>query len=186
MESLYVGLSAWIIQDGNYADFRVGQKAVFALEFYPASLKVSDRRLKSAERINASQYKICGQVIYQSKTVWVLDAGFLAYQESKPPRYATKGAWVAGEVYIGIDPFMYFEGLNKTPGMPSLTYEFRVDQLLLETTPWITTTDENGRTLTKRDEQKESFTEVAETDAWRDDNGHAHYILKCVRISGPV
>ena len=47
------------------------------------------------------------------------------------------------------------------------------------------TTDENGRTLTKRDEQKESFTEVAETDAWRDDNGHANYILKCVRISGP-
>jgi len=186
MESLYVGLNAWIIQDGNYADFRVGQKTEFALEFYPASLKVSDLRLKSAEHIKASQYKICGQVIFQSKTVWVLDAGFLAYQESKPPRYATKGAWVEGEVYVEIDPFMYFEGLNKRPGMPSLTYAFRVDQLLLETTPWITTTDENGRTLTKRDEQKESYIEVAETNAWSDDNGHAHYILKCVRISGPV
>jgi hypothetical protein len=78
MESLYVGVSAWIIQDGNYADFRVGQKMEFALEFYTVSLKVSGRRSKSAERIKASQYKICGQVIYQSKTVWVLDAGFLA------------------------------------------------------------------------------------------------------------
>src|SRR5262245_34487574 len=120
MESLYVGVSAWSIQDGNYADCRGGQKTEFALEFYPVSLKVSGRRSKSAERIKASQYKIFGQIIYQSKTVWVLDAGFLAYQESKPPRYATKGAWVEGEVHIGIDPFMYFEGSNKTPGMPSL------------------------------------------------------------------
>jgi hypothetical protein len=186
MESLYVGVAAWIIQDENYADFRVGQKTGFALEFYPASLKVSDRRSKSAERIKANQYKIWGQVIYHSKTVWVLDAGFLAYQESKPPRYATKGTWVEGEVYIGIDPFMYFEGLDKRPGMPSLTYEFRVDQLFLETTPWITTTDEKGRMVIKRDEQKESYGEVAETDAWHDDNGHASYVLKCVRISGPA
>jgi hypothetical protein len=185
MESLYVGVDAWIIQDGAYPDFSIGQKMKFALEFFPAFLKVSDCKSKSAESLEASWYKICGQVIYRSKTVWVLDAGFLAYQESKPPRYATKGAWVEGEIYIGIDPFMYFERLNKTPGMPSLTYEFRIDRLFLETTPWTTMTDENGRSPIIRDKQEESFREVAETDAWRDDNGHAHYVLKCVRLNGP-
>lgn len=185
MESLYVGVDAWIIQDGNYPDFGVGQKAKFALEFHPAFLKVSDGRSKSADHIKASRYKICGQVIYRSKTVWVLDAGFLAYQKSKPPRYATTGAWVEGEVYIGIDPFMYFESLNKMPGMPPLTYEFRIDKLFLQTTPWLPTTDENSSTLIKRDEQEESYREVAETDARHDDDGHAQYVLKCIRIDGP-
>ena len=28
-----IGLAAWIIQDGNYADFTVGDRAEFALEF---------------------------------------------------------------------------------------------------------------------------------------------------------
>lgn len=30
-----IGLSAWIIQDGNYEDFEQGQTRSFALEFYP-------------------------------------------------------------------------------------------------------------------------------------------------------
>ena len=38
MELLNVGLDAWIIQDGNYADFRVGEEQDFALEFYPILL----------------------------------------------------------------------------------------------------------------------------------------------------
>ena len=37
-----------------------------------------------------------------------------------------------------------------------------------------------------RDEQNESFTEVAETDAWNDDNGNAHYILKCFSIDDRI
>jgi hypothetical protein len=32
---IHVGLFSWIIQDGNYDDFEVGQAAKFALEFYP-------------------------------------------------------------------------------------------------------------------------------------------------------
>jgi hypothetical protein len=186
MESLYVGVGAWIIQDGNYTDFAIGQKLGFALEFYPDFLKVSDCRSRSADHMNASRYKVCGQVIYRSKTVWVLDAGFLAYQNSKPPKFAKKGTWVEGEVQIGIDPFMYSESLNKMPGMPPLTCEFRIDQIFLETTPWMTTIDENGRTLIKRNEQEESYVEIAETDAWRDDGEHAHYVLKCVYIKGPA
>ena len=43
-----IGLSAWIIQDGNYGDFSVGQRAEFALEFY------AREALKSGNRFSCS------------------------------------------------------------------------------------------------------------------------------------
>src|SRR5215813_14286261 len=151
MESLNIGIDAWIIQDGNYADFTVGQKAQFALEFYPYSLTPSHSTSKSITHLKASRYNVCGQVVYKTKQVWVLDMGFLAYQEEKAPKYATESSWVEGEVYIGIDPFFYFERLNKLPDMPELTYSFRIEQIFLETTPWISAQDKSGRTVMSRD-----------------------------------
>ena len=70
---------------------------------------------------------------------------------------------------------MYFEGLKNQSGMPSLTYSFRIGEILLETTPWLTKSDEAGGTMMMRDEQNEAYREVAETDAWNDDHGNAHY-----------
>jgi hypothetical protein len=186
MGSLNVGVDAWVIQDGNYGDFAVGQRAEFALEFYPRSLKSADSQSPSATHLKASTYRVCGRVAYRAKSVWVLDAGFLAYQESPPPRYATNGSWVEGEIYLGIDPFMYFERLKDMSGMPRLTYSFRVGEILLEMTPWLTRSDGAGGTVMVRDEQHESYREVAETDAWNDDDGHAHYILKCISVDGRV
>ena len=182
MEPLDIGVAAWIIQDGNYADFTVGQVVQFALEFYPHSLTASRETSKSATHLKGSIYDVCGQVVYRTNQVWVLDMGFLAYQEAKPPEYAAKGAWVEGKVYVGIDPFFYFEGLNKLPGMPDLTYNFRIEQILLETTPRLTTQDESGRTVMSRNEHQESYREVSQTDAWNDDDGNAHYVLNCERI----
>jgi hypothetical protein len=184
MESLKIGVSAWIIQDGNYDDFSVGQESEFALEFYPHSLTYSHNTSKSATHLKASLYQVSGQVVYRTEQVWVLDIGFLAYQESEPPEHASDRSWVEGELYVGIDPFFYFEGLNKLPGMPDLTYRFRIEQIFLETTPWITSKDELGRTAMSRDEQQESYREVSKTDAWNDDGGHGHYVIRCVRIDG--
>jgi hypothetical protein len=186
MESLSVGVEGWIIQDGNYGDFTVGQKAQFALEFYPHSLKSSDRKCPAATNLKGSLYQVCGQVVYCRNNVWVLDAGFLAYQESQPPAFVTEGAWVEGEIYLGIDPFMYFEGLKNQSGMPSLTYSFRIGQIFLETTPWLTKADESGGTMMMRDQQNESFREVRETNAWNDDDGNAHYVLKCFSIDDRI
>ena len=175
---LNIGLDSWIIQDGNYPDFSVGQKAQFALEFYPHSLKLSESRSPLATHLKASRYQVCAQVVYLNERVWVLDMGFLAYNQTYPlPQGAAKGSWVEAEIYLGIDPFMYFEGLKSMPGMPRLTYSFLVTQILLETTPWLTT-----QTMKLRDEQNESYQEVAETNAWSDDGGDASYILKCVSI----
>lgn len=181
MDSLNIGLDSWIIQDGNYPDFVTGQKTQFALEFYPHSLNMSESKTPSVTHLKASRYQVCAQVAYVGDRVWVLDMGFLAYQHTQPPEYARKGRWVEGEVYIGIDPFMYFENLKNLRGMPDLTYNFRVEQILLETTPWL-----KEQEIFVRDEQNESYKEIAETDAWNDDGGHAGYILKCVFIDGRV
>jgi hypothetical protein len=34
-----IGLSSWIIQDGNYGDFETGQVLGFALEFYSENFR---------------------------------------------------------------------------------------------------------------------------------------------------
>ena len=182
MEPLDIGVDSWIIQDGNYGDFTAGQEAEFALEFYPHSLKASVCRLASAKRINGSLYDICGHVVHSTESVWVLDVGLLAYQECQPPEFGSAGSWVEGRVYLGIDPFMYFESLKSTPGMPFLTCRFRVEQILLETTRWITKVDESGVKTMTRDEQAQSYRQVSQTDAWNDDDGNAHYILRCILV----
>ena len=66
--------------------------------------------------------------------------------------------------------------------MPELRYDWRIRSIWLETTPWLSSIDEKGRTSLRRHEEQESFVEVAETNAWEDDGGHAHYLLECERI----
>ena len=38
-DSTLVGLSSWILSDGNYEDFKRGDYAAIALEFYPPSAR---------------------------------------------------------------------------------------------------------------------------------------------------
>jgi predicted DCC family thiol-disulfide oxidoreductase YuxK len=183
MGLLKVGVDSWIIQDGNYDDFKVGQEARFALEFSPISLKSSNCESHSAAELTGSRYKIRAQVIFCTEEVSVLDFGFLAFFESKPLAFAAKGSWVEGEIYLGIDPFFYSAYLNKIPNMPALTYNFRIEKIFLNTTPWIEKSDEAiGRTILMRDVEKESFREVTRTNAWMDDDQAAHYVLECLPI----
>ncbi len=188
MKYLNVGVDSWIIQDGNYGDFNTGQKIEFALEFYPISLNRSNCNENKFVNIEWNRYKICGQVVFVSKNVWVIDCGILVYQNVNPPKFVSKGMFVEGEIYFGIDPFMYFEGLKNLKGMPDLTYNFIIEQIFLETTPWIKRLPNDSEPISKitnreilvRDKENESFSEVAETDAWNDDSGHGAYILRCL------
>ena len=181
-----VGLSAWIVQDGNYADFTTGQDAKFALEFYsPVGLRPAAPGPMTAEHLSASRYRVHAQVVFASDAVCVIDAGlFVAFEERQPPPHAVAGGWVEGEVYVGIDPFFYFEYLHKNEGMPPLSYRWQVQRILRETTPWVEVRDAHGRTVRTRDETKEAFVPVRETDAWHDD-GNGHYVVECRRLGGP-
>lgn len=106
-----IGLSSWIIQDGNYGDFRSHERAEFALEFFSQNLRPSASSEKQARWIHASRYEINAEVIFAAKRCFVIDLGVLAYREAEPPKSIRKGAWLRGEIYLGIDPFFYFEDL---------------------------------------------------------------------------
>src|SRR5206468_320386 len=103
--------------------------------------------------------------------------------EARAPEFIQLGARVEGELYLGVDPFTYKESLWSITGMPSLFRTFRIESILLETTPWIA--GYHGATATLiRDNRRESFIEVPRTDAWRDDDKNAHYVLRCKLLSG--
>jgi hypothetical protein len=177
-----VGLSSWIILDGNYDNFATGQVAEFALEFYSQTYRQSDVRAKSVKSLGAAKYEIIGEVIYLTEEVWVLDFGICAFQESKPPEGIGVGSFIAAEIYLGIDPFFYFERLYSLPNMPALIYSWKIDSIGQQTAPFIETREPSGQKVLIRDEKKLGYKGVAKTDAWKDDGGSAEYVLTCTRL----
>lgn len=183
---VHVGLSSWIIQDGNYGDLAVGDHAKFALEFAALDeLRPATAGALAAEHRGASRHHVRARVVFVADGVCVIDAGsFLAFRDGLLDR-ATLGALVEGDVYVGIDPFFYFEDLHRLPNMPPLSYRWHVRAIQLETTPWREGTLPDGRPMLERDRARESFTAVTSTDAWHHDDGHGHYVLSCLREGGP-
>jgi hypothetical protein len=112
-----IGLDSWIIQDGNYPDFAVGQQAEFAVEFYlPESPVVAATSQPSIEPIEGSAYEIRGQVVAIVGQTWVLDCGRISIYQvtsplTSPPVGIAAGDMVHGRANLGIDPFFYFENL---------------------------------------------------------------------------
>jgi hypothetical protein len=177
MNSLEVGLAAWIIQDGNYDDFSVGQEASFALEFHSRTLRPTQPESKKLHHVGRATYSIHGRVEFVCSEAWVTDFGLRAYCDEKLPPDTIIGTWVQGEIYLGVDHFYYFETLKKIPDMPSLTCRWKIKNIQLETTPWL----RDGNMLF-RDSSRESFRNIERTDAWNDDGGRGHYLLTCERI----
>jgi len=177
-----IGLASWIIQDGNYPDFSTGDQRRFALEFGTQSLSPSLSKEVYVEHVSGARYTFAADVVFLNDEVWVIDFGLPAYTEARPPQFVRQGVRVEGELYLGVDPFTYMESLRNTPGMPSLFQDFRIERILLESTPWIAGYFGATPTLV-RDETKESFVSIPKTDAWRDDNQNAHYVMECTLLS---
>jgi hypothetical protein len=183
---LFVGVDSWIIQDSNYDDFTVGQHAKFALEFWASTeLRPAGDGPLGAEHVGAARYRVRARIVFANEGVWVLDAGrFLTYS-SPPPQKLRTGQLVGGDINLGVDPFFYFEKLHRLPGMPPLSYRWRIREIQRETTPWIDGVLESGTQVRTRDESRESFAQATATDAWHDDGGHGHYVLGCLGEGGP-
>ena len=183
---LSVGVDSWIIQDGNYEDFRVSQERAFALRFWPHDLKPTHAREKQVVEVNPAQYLGCGEVVYCTPACWVIDVGFLAYTDAPLIEGLSDRAWLAGTFYLGIDPFDYFEELYQLPEMPDLNYQWRIDSILLETTPWLESKDDEGRKCLYRDKAREGYQSIERSSAWDDDGGHAHYVLGCTNVDSGI
>ncbi len=172
-----VGLSSWIIQDGNYPDLKIEEIHAFALEFWtdaPFEILASGQPALSWR--NGSNYSITGAVKFIGDRWWVLDAGLPMYSDQLAPP-APVGSVVTTNIYVGVDHFSYFETLARQPGAPPLIYDWRIEAIELDTTPLI----ETKRRLFERDPSRPASKAVTRTDAWRDDEGVSQYTLTCRR-----
>jgi hypothetical protein len=180
-----VGLSSWIIQDGNYGNFKTGQRAEFALEFFAEAYSKTEVRIKMAKCLADAKYEIIGKVVYLTSKVWVLDFGICAFQESKPPEGLAVGDHVSATIHLGIDPFFYFEYLYSLPNMPALIYSWSITSIGQLAAPVAETRDPSGLKQLIRDDKNFAYKSIAETDAWRDDGGLAEYVLTCAILDVP-
>lgn len=182
---LNIGLSSWIIQDGNYPDFELGKEYKFALEVGPEGLILSNEKLKSLNQTHGSQYTFDAEVLIHEPGLTVIDAGVLCYHEGQIADGLKAGDYISGDLYLGVDPFFWLESHSRRSDVPNLFYRWLVKEILLETTPWQESLDSTGRKCLSRVEASKSFKPVERTNAWEDDDQNAHYVLRCERL-GPA
>jgi hypothetical protein len=178
-ELLQVGLSSWIVADGNYKDFSAGDVRSFALEYYnedelrPATIPSSHRHLADARHaVSGRRVHLGGLLEHLTPTWCVIDVGVLAYRElgslTAPPDS------FSGEVYLGVDPFFYFERLAREADAPPLIYNWRIHRIEVETAPRVL---KNGMMIYDPDKRK--LADVQDTRRGED------FILHCERLADP-
>lgn len=153
--NLEISLSRWVIEDGNYEDFSVGDRRKFALEFWaPTPLTRSAENVMSLREQSGHSYDVIGRIVFASDGVWVIDCGVLTYSErgSETEGGCKVGDFVRGNLRFGVDPFFYFEQYCKIPGIPPLIYEWQVNSIKQDTTPYILSSD--ARTYIRDESQR--------------------------------
>jgi len=178
IDEVEICVDSWIIQDGNYGDFDVGDKVRCALEFY-GDLSATALCAPAMTHLQQNDYRVRAQVVYLAPDAWAVDFGIAAFQEYRPPEFAHIGAWVEGKIGLALDPFMYKDGLVHEIGMPDLFNTWEITSIARDDTPWIALSC--GKMLS-RDPEHPRWTKVEKTDAWNDDNGRSAYLLR-LRIS---
>jgi hypothetical protein len=168
-------LSSWIIQDGNYPDLRRGERVELAVEFGLAQPELVEPSVPSAELVQDSNYQVIGRVVFAAPEAWVIDCGILVFCDGAPPQGLAADDWVAGTAWLGVDPFFYFGELQRLPAMPALIYSWEIQRIRMQTAPFV----EVAPRRMVRDPSRWGWTDIVRTDAWRDDDGTASYLLDC-------
>lgn len=172
-----IGLSSWVIQDGNYVDFAVGERRRFAIGFLADDLHEGAPGLKHAKALGEGRYEMSGQVIVADVGLVMLDFGLLAYTDSRPPS-AADGEWLAGRVSLEVDCYSYFEIHAQRPSVPPAVYGWTISGIWRQTAPFIPDAAKGPRWV-KRDPDRLGWGWLDRTDAWSDDDGHAEHLLRC-------
>lgn len=170
-----IGLPSWVIQDGNYVDFMVGQRRRFALQFFSDGFGDADVGARDAKPLADFSYEVSGQVVVAKRDLMMIDFGLLAYADVRGPGPA-HGAWVTGRVGLLVDCYSYFEIHAKKRGVPPAVYAWTVTGIWQQTAPFIPAEDARSW---KRDLDRLGWRWLDRTDAWDDDDGHAEYLLRC-------
>ena len=182
-----INLSAWVIQDGNYSDFEVGQETSFALELFPRKLEVSKNTKTSATALEAGWYSVCAETAFARPLV--LDFGLLAgagVLYPNDPLCHESGQMLEGEIALFLDSTHFVEELvTETSGMPSLTYTWMIEGIsILAGAPYVRSIV-NSQRCWVRDLSKATYKKIERTNAMYDDRGHAEYLLHCRKLEVP-
>lgn len=190
-DEVAIYLSSWIIQDGNYHDFAVGESRAFALEFEVSDAALEHRQSiqqKLAMRITEARYKVAGEVNFVSPAAAgtrehyiAIDFGLPAYCcfTEQPPQGFKIGQWVEGEVNLCIDHYYYFEFLARRQQVPAMIFDWKINRIEAYTGPRAKLV--NGQVIRPALSEK-TWRDITETDAHAG-NGTDGYILHCSRIS---
>ena len=173
-QTIHLEVASWAIY-GNYDDFHVGQVSRFGMVFCADVLQVTASREKALVHLSESRYRICGEVAYSRRSVWVVDFGIVAFQKREAPRGIKKGSWVEGEIDLAV-ALLYDTGdMHRWFEMPALQYEWRIQRICLKSPPSC------GQTPCQpRNERKGDLIKVERTDV--DQGGGGNWILECERI----
>jgi hypothetical protein len=193
-DTWWIGLSSWVLQDGNYTDFVAGERRQFALELGYSRAERLRTPADEARRCRYSgrdvSYDVTGQLVRAASEpmvdAFVLDFGLGAYTEwmvlddLEPPK---AGDWLTGRISLSVDHFAYMDYLGQRPGMPPLIHTWTIHEIQLDTTPGIPVEPGDPRysgpgegPRLVRDDTRESWQPVAETRMWDHDGG---YRLRC-------
>ena len=168
-------LASWVIQDGNYDDFVVGETRAFAVHLFNPILKASPTRLTRVAPLKDWQYEVGGEVVHVSRGLVLVDFGLMAYHEQGRIQ-AGNGEWLEGSLGLEVDCFRYYEVHAQVPGVPPAVYTWTIAGISIETAPLV---HDPARNMWIREESQRAWSSISRTDAWHDDGGHAEYLLHC-------
>jgi len=177
---LKVGLPAWAISDGSYPDFETGQEYVFGLEFYARELRRALVPLKRLRHLRSSDYAFRGRVLHAGPHLYAIDAGVRCHCDRAVHNAPETGAFVSGRFYLGVAPHGP-DSLAAFEELPPMTYKWRVEEVLLDTTPLTASVDDHGGTFLTRAAGLRSFDSVPRTNAEHGDSGD-EYVLDCTLL----
>jgi len=136
-----IHLDSWIIQDGNYPDFVRGQTAEFAVEFrIPDGAEVSECNDAPVAKAVSDKYEVVGLCVVQKPELTVLDIGVRVYRQEGvggTGRFFAAGSTFRTKIEPGVDPYFYFEHLNRIGGVEPLVYTWRIDSIMMQAAPFI-------------------------------------------------
>jgi len=174
-------LSSWVIQDGNYEDFELGQRRQFALEFMADELHAAEPCTKSVLGLGEGAYEVIAEVRLSDavgdERLNVLDFGLLAYSDARLEKRAA-GSWIAGRLVLSVDCYSYYEIHAKRDDVPAAVYTWAITGIWRQTAPFIPGGTEYMK-LMVRDPERLGYMPLEKTDAWSDDEGHGEYVLRC-------
>jgi len=164
----------YMIDDGC-THVAAGQVLKWIVEFWTeGAIGFSAEKVRTASEVGDHKYRITGEVVYLSDTASVIDFGLRAISSRDIlPRNSKQGDFVSGEVRLGLP--LCTEVIPEEI-LASLEYEWEVETVLADLTPYVEVSGQSGGRVFYRDGSQPKYQEVKSTDAV-----HAEaYILRCL------